>query len=528
MQQHVFMKRCAGAVAAVAALAGSALAGGPFPPGPGPWGPDITICQLYGLAQRPSTSSPYARVGDIVGLGMATTSWNVGTVNARWEQVPASVHPMIWQNLFRFEKGQMRQVGQAWIKHGFFALSNLQCGSHPYTGSGCAGTNGSSLGVGCTDTYSTSLNMGQSGLGPRYEINPWTGGWQNTGSVFAVGGVPNTSITRRLQVKDADLADGVNNNSNAVYIAEAGYIAVDDVDMMNSAGWKIIDPIGVTGGNYSFTMSGSTTDENSGYAVDYWASQGARLTMVAQSLPIVENWTATNSPRGGGPAPGGESPDGRAIVVSSVTSLPGGMYRYEYAVLNIDMDRQIRSFTVPIPDGVSVSNSGFYAVFHHNEPYCYSFHNGSTRVNGPVVNNDPWTFAAATGNVSWSTNAHQASPPYTVPSNPIRWGTMYNFWFETNRAPVDGSVSLGLFKPGAVMSVSGVTNVPSAPPPPPFCPGDANGDGTVDFSDITSVLGNYGASYTPGSAGQGDANNDGVVDFGDITAVLGNFGVPCV
>lgn len=63
--------------------------------------------------------------------------------------------------------------------------------------------------------------------------------------------------------------------------------------------------------------------------------------------------------------------------------------------------------------------------------------------------------------------------------------------------------------------------------PPTFCLGDANGDGSVNFADITAVLGSFGASYVPGSAGAGDANNDGIVNFADITAVLGAFNLPC-
>lgn len=54
------------------------------------------------------------------------------------------------------------------------------------------------------------------------------------------------------------------------------------------------------------------------------------------------------------------------------------------------------------------------------------------------------------------------------------------------------------------------------------CPGDANGDGVVDYGDITSVLVNWGG---PGPAG--DADHDCDVDFADITEVLTNQGVPC-
>ena len=63
--------------------------------------------------------------------------------------------------------------------------------------------------------------------------------------------------------------------------------------------------------------------------------------------------------------------------------------------------------------------------------------------------------------------------------------------------------------------------------PPPFCQGNANGDGIVNFADITSVLSNLGTTYFPGARGPGDANNDGAVNFADITAVLAGLGNLC-
>lgn len=62
--------------------------------------------------------------------------------------------------------------------------------------------------------------------------------------------------------------------------------------------------------------------------------------------------------------------------------------------------------------------------------------------------------------------------------------------------------------------------------PPPACPGDADGNGTVNFADITNVLTNFGMDYTPGT-GPGDADHNGPVNFADITNVLTNFGLPC-
>ena len=57
------------------------------------------------------------------------------------------------------------------------------------------------------------------------------------------------------------------------------------------------------------------------------------------------------------------------------------------------------------------------------------------------------------------------------------------------------------------------------------CPGDANGDGVVNFSDLNAVLSNFGAT---GSAIVClDTNGDGVINFADLNAVLSAFGQSC-
>ncbi|MBL8745051.1 MAG: hypothetical protein JNK58_01705 [Phycisphaerae bacterium] len=76
-------------------------------------------------------------------------------------------------------------------------------------------------------------------------------------------------------------------------------------------------------------------------------------------------------------------------------------------------------------------------------------------------------------------------------------------------------------------STNGSPNPSTFTTVPPPCVGDADGDGDRDFSDITSVLANFGAVYLPSLIGAGDADHNGVVDFSDITSVLANFGSPC-
>lgn len=66
----------------------------------------------------------------------------------------------------------------------------------------------------------------------------------------------------------------------------------------------------------------------------------------------------------------------------------------------------------------------------------------------------------------------------------------------------------------------------SAPvPPPPSCPGDANGDLLVNAADLSVLLANFGlAAAGPGS---GDFNGDARCDGADLSVLLAAFGSSC-
>lgn len=57
------------------------------------------------------------------------------------------------------------------------------------------------------------------------------------------------------------------------------------------------------------------------------------------------------------------------------------------------------------------------------------------------------------------------------------------------------------------------------------CPGDATGDGAVDFEDLNALLVAFGATGEPGF--DGDADLDGDADFDDLNAILVFFGTSC-
>jgi hypothetical protein len=136
--------------------------------------------------------------------------------------------------------------------------------------------------------------------------------------------------------------------------------------------------------------------------------------------------------------------------------------------------------------------------------------NASTNVDSYdiIIDND---INLAPPNV-YTTNVLTTS--HVVPSGVLSGNTLY-YWRIVARNI--GATTPGNPNPSQFITVA----------PPPFCQGDANGDRLINFADITAVLANFGATYTPGSRGQGDSNNDGSVNFVDVTAVLASYGVTC-
>ncbi len=60
---------------------------------------------------------------------------------------------------------------------------------------------------------------------------------------------------------------------------------------------------------------------------------------------------------------------------------------------------------------------------------------------------------------------------------------------------------------------------------PQPCPGDLDGDGQRDLSDLATLLANFGT--TGATPDQGDIDGDGDVDLSDLATLLSFFGTPC-
>jgi len=395
----------AGAIAGTLAIEGSTAPADPAtvppagttPPGlaitpiitPG----DLTFCELFDLRQ-------VGRAGDRVALAAATTSWNIGNQKLDWWRRPDWRHPYIVLNLYRIRDDRFEQLGQSWVKHGFFALSESQCSTE------CTEvTNGTQLAPGCTDTYESGTNANQDTLGPRSEIDPWQGVWESQNAHGS--NHPHGVLDHRLTVRDADFAPAL--NTGATYFLEGYYVHYQDTDVMNSAAWKPVTiTAGMPGGVWRFGMSPNTTRPNIGFAIDAWT--GAQRTIIAESGTPIKF----------------QSNDGRGVLAAKAQDLRNGTWRYTYALLNVDINRQIGAFRVTIPSGATATDIGFAAPPH------------TETLNSPG--------GIAIDNASWSSNTTATAVTWTTTTNPLRWGTAYTFWFTTTAPPGTTSVAVTLFR----------------------------------------------------------------------------------
>jgi hypothetical protein len=377
-------------------------------------GPDVIVGDLPSMAQFGSS-------GTQVGLGVGTTSCNNGLVELDWFQMPNTDHPVIPQDLYRMSGGtnnddRFEQIGQSWLKHAFTALQDNACGF------GCSpAANGTHLGVGCSDPYGASLNASQSGLGSRAWVNPFTGSF--TSSANNHSGHSHDGTTHRILVEGSDLNTTL--NTGATYYAEAQYVTPHEYvwcqanpgqcNMYNNASYRRFNVSGTT----SFTFS----------------TVGATVRMI----PAINAWTGAtiNTIE---PAPG---TDGRAFIAYKVTNPSAGVWHYEYAINNQNLDRGMQSFSVPLGAGITVSNLGFHAPL--NPP---GIANDGT-LSSAGFSNTAWTSNQTASDLSWSSETFAQNEN----ANALRWGTLYNFRFDSDRPPQTANATIGFFKTGTPITV---------------------------------------------------------------------------
>jgi hypothetical protein len=103
-------------------------------------------------------------------------------------------------------------------------------------------------------------------------------------------------------------------------------------------------------------------------------------------------------------------------------------------------------FGFPLING-DISNDGFHAPPQHP-----GWPQDGT-VGDAGYSSTPWSFDPGNGSsVTWSTETFAQNPN----ANAVRWGTLYNFRFDSTLPPAAGQVTIGFFKTGSPISVGGV------------------------------------------------------------------------
>ena len=438
-------------------------------------GPDVIVGDVNGLAQFGTAN------GNFVGLGLGTDSCNAGAVDLHWDALPSNDHPVIPQNMYRMSGGanndeRFEQIGQSSVKHGFTALTQNICGF------GCNGVGGTRLGSGCSDPYSASLNSGPA-LGSRAWVNPFTGFYPRGDASTPPNvhtGHTHPGPSHRVLTDIADLNTAL--NPGATYYAEGQYVTPHEYawcqsnpgqcNQNNNVSYRRYNVIG-TASPFSFTPVGATVRMKA--AINAWT--GATLN---EFQPDPLN-------------------DGIGIIGYKVTNTAPGVWHYEYAIYNQNMDRAIRSFSVPVGSGISVSNVGTHAPPQHP-----GWTNDGTMDNAGF-SSAPWSQAQSNGSFTWSTETLSQNPN----ANAIRWGTLYNFRFDANTPPEASIATIGFYKNGDPIQV----RIESPASSPVTISGRVlNPSGIALNSVVVSLTNSFGVKQTV------TTNSFGVYSFSNVAA----------
>ena len=394
-------------------------------------GPDVVVFELSGTWD-------WGAIGGVRAYSVGTTSCNRGDEDLEW--IPdENRHPVIAQNLYRVtladtnqpvEHGKIEMLGISWLKHGFLSVNGSACGTcdHPAAG-------GEALGPGCSDPYGAGLNGSYSRLGPRSEVNAFTGYYDYpypspTGHPDIVG---------RLQVKESEIID---DPASYKYFVEGHYVAPDDAGAangMNNASHREA----VLSGTF-LSVVGATEEGRPGiYA---WQDLDPAVTVREVVVPN----------------------EGLFIVASKVGDNGDGTWHYQYSVFNLNSHLSGRSFSLPILPNSVISNTGFRDVdYHSGEDLLYDDTDWAVDI-GP-----------STGWVTWFTDDHTTNPN----ANALRWSTMYNFSFDADSPPQPAFARIGLFRDGGPSAVSVLVEAPADNATPMFADGFEGGD-TDSWSEV--------------------------------------------
>ncbi len=452
-----------------------------------------------------------------------------GVTNFGDEVLPADMageHPMWTSNFYRLHESRFEQIGMSWIKHDDWRADGLPESCEPSIECDLGNNNDSDrLDPGCTDVY-TCWNGLQDHygfwLGPRSQVNPWSGYWPPSGDRCN----PNDGLLAcRLQITKADV--------NPESYDEAQYFLEQQVIMPGES-------TAVRGNNVSFK---SATVGSCQSGLGFCSGSLCEETRDCQgTCECVHSITPFDSPTCQEPAihawhdidssvvetEFSVTGDGKFILAAKAWPVGEGLYQYEYALYNMNVNRAAGKFSVQLPTNFSsgertaiAASAGFHDISHHSGDgvVCPSGCTCSGGSNNGLSCDDPpdcpggactggtfidfdgtdWPPTVVSGLISWETTAYTTSQN----ANALRWGTLYNFRFVAPRKPLSTStVTVYPFKTGTPSSVTGTSLAPNADPLRACCYGGDSCE--VDTEDECNELSGYWTNstscYTAGCA----------------------------
>ncbi len=377
-------------------------------------GLDIELADIAFLTQQATQGTDRA-------FSFETTACNPGSTIVDWFAPMSPSHPFITFMITRENGDRFEQISDwSWVKHGWLAVNSNFCAP-------CSQPVSNQLHPNCGDTYGVGNNSNPYDLGPPDEIDPWLGGWNANGSYFDrgdpdVGSPFNTDGARSLDFQQAaalgPFVHRIIVSSNDLFVPGAryfysGFYAVarePEADRTNNMRSQQVN----------IFQSGSTTDVGGpmvGTPLLRW--NGARIESELNEL-------------------NGVLVDGRFYVGVKVVNVGPQLWRYEYAIHNRDNRTGLTKFEIPACPSATITNAGFKDIDRD-------------------AAND-WTFSSNNGVLTWDDTSGNNKQP---------WNSIYNFWFEADRAPADSATVLYQANPiGVSPTIDIVTSTPTAPDAP--------------------------------------------------------------
>jgi hypothetical protein len=450
-------------------------------------GPDVIVGTL-GQYQDFDISN-YTGAGGLDAVSTGTTSCNLGDQELYWEAAPDTHHPVICQNLFRLKSvnGAYRfeQLGMSWLKHGFAALTEFNCCPN------CQDPgNFSRLGVGCSDPYDSARNGGQFNAGPRWQVNATTGVHIQPQANPSFSG----AMARRLQVKLTDIENSTTMEAVTKYYIEGQYTAADDAasgNKYNNASYRRVSVLQASPTNFTFGwLAPNPVDDTRRQESGVRAWKDFDPSVVETDIFTPEDSDANPNVM-----------IAIVILAAQATDLGGGTWHYEYAMQNMNSDRSVFSFSIPVLPGVNVTNIGFHDVDYHD----------GDGIGNVTTDGTDWTGVRNPYDVTWSCAQTYTHNPN---ANALRWGTLYNFRFDADVPPDEtpGTITLVQFK--TINTVTALSVVPSVPAC--ACPGDVNASNNVDGDDIAPFTQMYVNALPVSNCADVAAPIDGSLDDADV------------